>query len=158
MNKRLWLLSSVLAAASILLSIPLHLHWSSALEESKDSQFTLSSSEEAIKWQELLSNVAQFKPEPKVDESAVLSTELAKEKEISILDGQLVGIVVDKPASALIFPAGTRSIAPLQLSKGEGWLDGWHIQSIQSDRVIWSSDDNQHTVTQELFQLSNSKR
>ncbi|MBD1389809.1 hypothetical protein IC617_10255 [Neiella sp. HB171785] len=153
MNKKLALTLALLLLLTVALSIPAHLHWSNETADAKDYDLTIGTSSEPIDWQDLLASVAQF--QPPVSETAIPTTSVTvADKSVSILDGKLVGIVVDSPASILIFPANSDTIAPIQLGLGEGWLDGWSIQHIETDRVVWHNSTEQRSITQTLFQSS----
>jgi hypothetical protein len=104
-----------------------------------------------IDWRAVLSQLPQYKKVEMKTEPNKLSV-----PEIRISDGQIIGIVVDDPASVLIFLSHTKNQEPLMLSVSEGWLTNWVIKQINADSVDWYNNLTQQSYKQPLFNHSSS--
>ncbi|MGS2719899.1 hypothetical protein [Paraglaciecola aestuariivivens] len=113
---------------------------------------TIKPSQNSIDWKTTLEQHPQFKSTTKVKQATVV-----EDKQQSILDAQLVGIVADEPSSVLLAIPSTTNNELTQLSLGDGWLENWTIETILPDAVIWINNKTKQTLTQSLFDASTHK-
>jgi hypothetical protein len=99
-----------------------------------------------IDWIIVLSQLPQYKKAEM--KTASIPTTAA---EVHISDSRIIGIVVDKPASVLIYLNQSQEIEPLQLTVGEGWLKDWKIQKIAPNAITWVNVLSQQPYIQTLF-------
>ena len=63
--------------------------------------------------------------------------------------GRLIGIVPDRPSLAIVIPPNSNNV--LRIGPGEGWLDGWLLNKVTTDHVIWQNSKSNEEYKQYLF-------
>lgn len=106
---------------------------------------------EQIAWVDVLEKLPQYAAQKTVN-----LTVDNQETPPQILDAKLIGIVVDEPSSVLLLIPKNMPNEPVQLSRGESWLDGWTIEKVLPDSVIWVNQTTNKNVTQFLFGIANN--
>jgi len=106
-------------------------------------------------WQAILAALPQFKQpaRPLTEQELAAQAALlnATPKQAVISDSLLIGIIVDKPRSVLLYVQQQASLAPVQLSLGQSWLADWQLSQINADSAVWINTQTQESYTQLLF-------
>ena len=143
MNKRATLIGGILTIMVSLLSIALHYEpiteiRSSDLVELNDRKVVYE-----IDWRSPLAANPQFAPK-EIDQAGNDSS-----AEEGIQYGRLIGIVPDRPSLAIVIPPNSNNV--LRIGPGEGWLDGWLLNKVTTDHVIWQNSKTNEEYKQYLF-------
>jgi hypothetical protein len=123
-------------------------------EKQRQLSFEQIGKNEQSDWKNVLSALPQYKEAA----SALTEKELAAQallkaapKQAIISDSQLIGIIVDKPRSVLLFIQHQASLDPVQLTLGQSWLADWQLHQINADSAVWFNIQTQQSFTQWLF-------
>jgi hypothetical protein len=148
MSKPLVTSAIVFLVTIILMSVISNFQYANTLSKNgQRTPFNIATIEE-IDWQSAMLIAPQYQPLAK--QSGQNHTQEPKKAEIT--DTLLVGIVLDTGKSALLVLDKTNEI--INLTVGEGWLEHWVINSIQSDSITWLNNENQTQYIQPLFNLT----
>jgi hypothetical protein len=135
-----------LLIGSLLLSALVNFQWAEPLKAKNQLSTQNIKLGMAIDWQSILSQLTQYIPaETSIKPQVILETES------NISDATVVGILLNKKRSVLIYNPLQEQLEPMQLKLGEGWLENWILSEIESDFVIWTNQVNNQTYTQPLF-------
>jgi hypothetical protein len=154
MPSKLIVSAIIILCLSLLLSVLLNFESAPALQNQRQLSFEQIEKTEQNDWQKILAALPQYKKA----ERALTEEELAAQtkrlnatiKQPKISDAQLIGIIVDKPPSVLLFIQQT-NLEPIQLSIGQSWLTDWQLSQINADSAVWRNMQTQQLYTQFLF-------
>lgn len=106
-------------------------------------------------WKNILAALPQYKkPERPLTEqelAAQVALLNAQPKQAVISDSLLIGIIVDKPRSVLLYVQNQTNLTPVQLNLGQSWLADWQLSQINADSAVWINTQTQESYTQWLF-------
>lgn len=154
MPNKLIVSAAIILCLSLLLSVLLNFESAPSLQSQRQLSFEQIEKTEQNDWQNILAALPQYK---KADR-ALTEQEMAAQAERlnsaikppEISDAQLIGIIVDKPPSVLLFIQQT-NLEPIQLSIGQSWLTDWQLSQINADSAVWRNMQTQQLYTQFLF-------
>jgi hypothetical protein len=146
MPRNLIIIAAVMLSLSAIIPPMIYYQQPSPAKNAKELQQLANNPTVDIDWKSILNTLPPYKQKTQHVEMTDIKT-----TETMISDAYIVGIVVDKPTSALIYVPNSSELAPLQLSVGDGWLADWVISEINVDSVSWFSKTRNESFTQMLF-------
>ena len=158
MPNRLIIIALSILGVSLLLAVLSNYQSEPLPEKPRQFNFEQIGKNEQNDWKNILSSLPQYKkPErPLTEQELAAQAALLNSapKQAVISDSQLIGIIIDKPRSILLFIQQQDSLEPVQLTIGQSWLTDWQLSQINADSAVWLNTQTQQTYTQWLFSHS----
>jgi hypothetical protein len=155
MPSRLIYCAVIILCLSLILAILFNYESEPLAQDQRQLSFEQIENAQQNDWKNILSVLPQYKkPErPLTEQELAAQTALlnASNKQAVISDSQLIGIIVDKPKSVLIYIQHQTSLEPVQLAIGQSWLVDWQLSQINADSAVWLNIQTQQSYTQWLF-------
>lgn len=155
MPNRLITCASIILCLSLFLGVLVNYEAEPVPQQQRQLSFAEIEKTQSNDWQAILLSMPQYKKlgPPLTDEelAAQAAALSATKKQATISDSLLIGVIVDKPRSVLLFIQNQANLEPIQLTVGQSWLANWQLSEITPDSAVWINTQTQQTYTQLLF-------